>query len=131
MDLKSKRLLKEVSISLRILAESVFVKLQNTPVSFKITSGLRSEEEQMELFLKGNSPCDGVKYKSKHQSGNAIDFMASYEGKDTFDDIEYYYYIARNFEIEALNFGFNIKWGGWFKKKNGQRFIDGMHIELA
>src|SRR3990170_7332349 len=33
----------------------------------------RSDEEQMRMFLKGLSKCDGVKIISAHQSGRAID----------------------------------------------------------
>lgn len=35
--------------------------------------GLRTEQEQFELFKSGVSKCDGIKKQSAHQKGNALD----------------------------------------------------------
>ncbi len=41
----------------------------------------RSDEEQMHLFQEGKSKCDGIKNRSKHQSGCAMDIYFAEEGK--------------------------------------------------
>ena len=58
-----------------------------TPVDFGVikNGGYRTEEEQKELFNKGVSQCDGHIYKSKHQSGLAIDIVPYVNGKYTWD----------------------------------------------
>lgn len=42
--------------------------------------GLRSKEEQFEIFLQGNSKLDGKNKVSKHQKGEALDIIPV-EGK--------------------------------------------------
>jgi hypothetical protein len=41
----------------------------------------RSDEEQMRLFVKNLSKCDGIKIKSKHQTGRAADIYFIEENK--------------------------------------------------
>ena len=37
--------------------------------------GVRTVEQQRDIFLDGNSKCDGTNKKSYHQSGNALDVI--------------------------------------------------------
>ena len=41
----------------------------------------RSDEEQNRLFKEGKSKCDGIKNRSKHQSGCAMDIYFIEDGK--------------------------------------------------
>jgi len=41
----------------------------------------RSDEEQMHLFQEGRSKCDGIKVRSKHQTGRAADIYFVDNGK--------------------------------------------------
>jgi peptidoglycan L-alanyl-D-glutamate endopeptidase CwlK len=128
---KDEQILSKVNNDLGIILRAVhsYLEKNNSPVSFKITEGFRSVEKQNEYFKKGASLCDGIKTMSPHQKGLAVDIMATYEGEGTFD-IEYYYYIASLIEKEAYDKGIKLKWGGFFKRPNGKRFIDGCHFEV-
>lgn len=54
-----------------------------TPIDFTVLNNgaLRTAEMQNELYKKGNSQLDGYKYKSKHQSGLAVDIVPWVDGK--------------------------------------------------
>lgn len=61
--------------------------IKNSPVDFGIpsTGGLRTAEQQAQLFKEGKSKADGVHNKSKHQKKNdgychALDFYAYVNG---------------------------------------------------
>lgn len=41
----------------------------------------RSDEEQMHLYQEGKSKCDGIKIKSQHQFGKAMDIYFVEKGK--------------------------------------------------
>jgi len=58
-----------------------------TPIDFTVLSNgaLRTPELQNSLFKKGYSQLDGYKYKSKHQSGLAIDIVPWVNGAPTWD----------------------------------------------
>ncbi len=126
----SKRSLKNlntVDSKLQLLAHEV---LKITPYDFAITEGLRTTERQQELF-KQNTPnkiitkCDGIKNKSKHQLGKAIDIMVYDEhGAGTWEE-KYYKEVALIFKQKAKELNINIKCGADFKN-----FFDGPHIEL-
>jgi len=47
--------------------------------------GKRTKEEQKKLYDDKKSKCDGVKKKSYHQSGNAVDVVAYVNGNYTYD----------------------------------------------
>jgi len=63
--------------------------IKNSPIDFGVPSsgGLRTAEQQRELFMDAKSKCDGYKSKSYHQSGNALDFYAYVNGKASWDKI--------------------------------------------
>ncbi len=66
----------------------------------------RSDEEQMHLFQEGKSKCDGIKNRSKHQLGCAMDIYFIEEGK-----------------IVPPNMGFDHwhdRWEGW----GGEKMIE-------
>ena len=107
---------------------------------FGISCGLRTPEEQWELYMKGRitSPsgyqisnpaevvtnCDGILIKSNHQSGNALDFYAYVDGKTNYEPSNLAL-VATCFFAAAEELGLSIKWGG-----NFFTMADGPHIEI-
>lgn len=57
--------------------------LRETPIDFGVAwmGGIRTNEQQYELFKKGASKADGFKNKSAHQSGLAVDLLPYINGK--------------------------------------------------
>ena len=127
----SKRSLKNlntVDSKLQLLANEV---LKITPYDFAITEGLRTLERQQKLFKQNTSnkiitKCDGIKNKSKHQLGKAIDIMVYDEhGAGTWEE-KYYKEVALIFKQKAKELNINISWGGDWKS-----FKDYPHFELV
>lgn len=119
---KSLEKLNKVNQKLKYLAEEV-IKISS--IDFGIVEGLRDLETQQKYFQEKKSKCDGVKNKSKHQDGLAIDIVCFNEnGKATYEK-EYYYYIAGLFEAKAKELNIEIQWGGWWKS-----IVDYPHFEL-
>jgi len=91
--------------------------------------GVRTSDEQHDIFKAGNSKCDGYNVKSYHQSGNAIDIIpvvGSYENRKAMN------YFARNMLITWQEMLMNgeakgvMVWGGTFGKKGW----DAPHYEV-
>ena len=118
---KSLDMLDGVDPQLKLLATEV---LKISP--FDITSGYRTVEEQMKMYQNKVSKCDGIKNKSKHQEGKAIDIMVYDEnGKGTWNE-KYYLQMAGVFKSTANRLNIQIKWGGDFKS-----IVDMPHYELV
>lgn len=120
---------------------------------FSIISGIRTLEEQQELFMLGKSKLDGVNQKSKHQgrpdeSGNivsfAVDIMPWKKGTNAFsgdekDDRRFYMLMGmvkavaeRLYEEGKITHGvrFGLDWDGDDTFKD-QTFDDLPHLELV
>ena len=95
--------------------------------------GKRTTLEQQKLFAKKASKCDGVKRKSYHQSGNAVDIFCYVNGAVTYDQ-RYYFMLAHHILITARRLGHsNLRWGGDWDKDwdfDDQKFNDLCHFEL-
>jgi len=117
------------------LGALVHCVLANSKYEFRIpsTGGLRTSEEQNELFNKGWSKLDGYNKKSYHQSGYAIDIALyddhglCYKCKHKYENIassfKTYFDIFKNLGIFPENS--KIIWGGDWKN-----FIDLPHFEI-
>jgi hypothetical protein len=138
-----------VDEKLQILACKV---IEITPVDFAITSGLRTLEEQQELFKQGKSKCDGIIKKSKHQEGKAIDICPVIDGKLDYGAIGELFFLNGLFYAKAKElkevydtkkmYGLDcdIKGGldiilrlGALWDENSiknNKFLDGYHIEV-
>lgn len=92
------------------------------------TGGKRTAEMQYDIFLTGNSKCDGYKKKSYHQSGLAIDLVPYINGAYTWNNGFAFLSIAK----EALKLwsemveagedqGYYLHWGGYW----GDKDLDG------
>ena len=115
---RSKDNLVGVKEPLQILFKTA---ITDSPYDFVITDGLRTLEEQTLYFKTGKSK----NMKSKHLTGDAVDFAAIDEdGKVTWD-AKYYKPIATHIKKVAKDLGINITWGGDWKK-----VIDMPHVQL-
>ena len=110
--------------------------IQISVIDFGIPSdgGVRTERRQSELFLSGKSKADGVRNKSNHQSGNALDFYAYVDGAASWDH-DHLAMVACAFLQAATLLGVSLNWGGLWsstKKINGIPYgWDMAHIELG
>ena len=122
--------------------------IAHTKTDFGVICGLRTIEEQRELFNKGASKT----MKSKHIEGNALDLMA-YVGSRASWEIKLYFDIADAVKQAATDVGVKMRWGAswhindireWdgtmeeaynayvdLRRSQGKSpFIDGPHFEL-
>jgi peptidoglycan L-alanyl-D-glutamate endopeptidase CwlK len=109
------------------LIEIAGVAIELTIVDFGIpsTGGIRTQEEQYQLFCDGKSKCDGDIRKSYHQTGRALDFYAYTNGKASWDVGELAM-VATAFLQAASILGYKLNWGGLWKS-----FRDMPHVQLA
>ena len=95
--------------------------------------GLRTSEEQKEIFNSGASKCDGYNKKSYHQTGNAIDiviYSGSIKGMYNSKKLEYIGEIGKQIFFDMKQEGklgdYVAEWGG-----NWKRFVDKPHWQLV
>lgn len=116
----------------------VFYETQKR-TSYKIhvgyLGGRRNAEQQNGLYLKKKSTKDGYNKRSKHQFGDALDFVIYSAGKAVWraDDYEEVWF---TFLEVAAEFGVDIRWGGdWnmngirVDKDPKERLLDCGHVE--
>lgn len=110
--------------------------IKNCPVDFTITEGVRTKQQQRELYDQGRTKpgnivtnADGVRNKSNHQAksdgyGHAVDLYPYYDRSVQVNDAESLKIIAAHIKTVANQLGISIKWGGdW-------TFKDYPHFEL-
>ena len=92
-------------------------------VDFWVNEGLRSTETQQRYFKEGTTKCDGIKNKSKHQLGRAIDVY--YVGwKRDAEDQQKWKELIDTFKLAGKQLGIKLEFGydwGW----------DNPHIQLV
>lgn len=90
--------------------------LEITVIDFGIPEhgGLRTAEEQLQLFLRSASKADGTRFLSKHQSGLALDFYAYVDGKASWHPGHLAMVAAAHLQA-AREFGYKLTWGGFWK----------------
>jgi len=88
---------------------------------FHITCGLRTVEEQAELFSEGKSRT----MNSRHLTGHAVDFVVARAGGGVSYDHADMAACAAIFKQAAAELKIPIEWGGDWKS-----FVDTPHIEL-
>jgi len=113
--------------------------LSRSPIDFGIAfmGGLRTAEKQNELFKAGVSKCDGYDKKSRHQFGEALDFIPYVGGQYLLPSVyhnKYYFIIfgviySASIELNIpVRFGAN--WDGDEIWIDDQDFDDYPHVEL-
>jgi len=79
--------------------------------------GIRTAEEQYQLFLDGKSRADGTNNLSYHQSGKALDFFAFVDGEASWHP-GHLAMVAAAFLQAGAEFGYKLTWGGlWLPVK--------------
>lgn len=86
--------------------------------------GLRTAEDQHQLYLDDKSKCDGIELKSRHQSGKALDFYAYVDGAASWNE-HHLTQVAAAFLQAASELGYALRWGGHWKN-----FRDMPHVQL-
>jgi len=121
---KSKQRMSGVNSRLQDVASRA---IEITAIDFGIpkTGGLRSSAVQLALYKNGVSKADGVRHKSKHQDGQALDVFAYVDGKASWE-VEHLAQVAAAFMQAAIELNVKIKWGGFFKS-----FTDMPHFEIV
>lgn len=95
---------------------------------FRITSALRSAEEQEMLFRAGKTP---LRSGSKHQLGLAVDLaILSRDRAVAYWDLDRYAVLHETMQsafafLDAASFGYALTWGGMWHSR------DATHWELA
>lgn len=107
-----------------------------SPIDFGIPKhgGIRTVTEQNILFNDGLSKCDGYNLKSKHQSGNALDFYAFVDGKASWDKV--HLAMVASAILTSANelkkrgeINIDLRWGGTFNSDTFDGW-DMPHIEV-
>ena len=100
-------------------------------VDLTITDGFRTVEDQRKLYAQGRSRkgnivtnTDGVKKKSYHQSGKAVDFIP-YPFKG-WNDLESFKKVGEELKFCADFLGFKCSYGG-----NWNSFKDYPHFQIS
>jgi len=108
------------------LIEVSDLAIQITKIDFGIPTfaGLRSAEQQNQLYMMGKSKADGYKKISNHQRGRAIDFYAYVDGQGSWKHL-HLSMIACAFLQAGSQLGYSLEWGGNFRS-----FLDMPHIQL-
>ena len=94
--------------------------IKNSPHDFAITQGLRTPEQQKQLFDRGASRT----LMSRHLTGHAVDIAIIKDGKAVWD-FKLYQEVADHVKKVAAAMGVALVWGGDWR---GLR--DGVHYEL-
>jgi peptidoglycan L-alanyl-D-glutamate endopeptidase CwlK len=111
--------------------------IEDSPIDFTITSGVRSTEDQQALYAQGRTKpgvivtnTDGVNKKSNHQAkadgyGHAVDLYPCLDGKVEVNAVKELAVIASHILDTAKQLGVSVEWGG-----NWKTLKDYPHFEL-
>lgn len=130
---KSLAQLDTVDPRLKALAIQV---LSVSPIDFTIVQGRRTVAQSAQNIKNGTSFLSDPS-KSKHVTGEAIDFAPYVNGKLDWDDREKFWTIAKLFKQEAEKMGIKVRLGadwngnGSYKDEVTRGVFDGGHIELV
>lgn len=130
---KSLAQLDTVDPRLKALAIQV---LSISPIDFTIVQGRRTVAQSAQNIKNGTSFLSDPS-KSKHVTGEAIDFAPYVNGKLDWDDREKFWTIAKLFKQEAEKMGIKVRLGadwngsGSYKDEVQRGTFDGGHVELV
>lgn len=126
------------------LARCVRFAIHVTAQDFSVHDGLRTANEQAELFARGASTLDGVNKISRHQTGHAVDLVPYVNGRLRWE-WDLIFPIADAMKDAGDAIGVPLRWGGTWgritgrteparalyeRNENNSRFRDGPHFEL-
>lgn len=97
------------------------IELSKIDIGVLSTGGLRTAEQQNEIFKLGNSKLDGFKKKSYHQSGLAIDFVPYVNSRYTWSNKWSFLEIKKAVDKawkDILHSDYYLHWGGYWGAKD-------------
>ncbi len=103
------------------LVKVVKYAIEVTTVDFGVICGMRTIEEQEELFKSGASQT----MKSKHLEGNAVDLMAYINGRGTWE-LNVYDEVAEAMRLSAIEHDISIRWGACWNVRDLRDWDDSM-----
>ncbi|MBA87718.1 MAG: hypothetical protein CMB16_00420 [Euryarchaeota archaeon] len=103
------------------LVKVVKYAIEVTTVDFGVICGMRTIEEQEELFKSGASQT----MKSKHLEGNAVDLMAYINGRGTWE-LNVYDEVAEAMRLSAIEHDIPIRWGACWNVRDLRDWDDSM-----
>jgi len=117
------------------LVNLVRLAIERTPVDFGVAwmGGMRTPEEQNQLFKDGYSTKDGYEKLSKHQFGEAVDLQV-FVGGSAVQSEKMQYIVAGVMFSCAAELGITLRWGGDWNMNSDIRdnvFNDLYHFELV
>lgn len=120
-----------------ILVEIIEEAISVSPIDFGIPKdgGFRTTQRQQQLYAQGRTVpgrkitrADGIRYKSYHQSGNAVDVYAYVNKKASWEKV-HMGIIAGVIIAVGRSRGVEIEWGGTFGSKTFEGW-DSAHFQL-
>lgn len=116
------------------LVKVVRLAIKRTPVDFGVAwlGGIRTPEEQNQLFKDGYSKCDGYEKLSRHQFGEAVDLQV-FVGGSSVQSEKMQCIVAGVMASCASELNVKIRWGGDWDQDGDIRdnvFNDIYHFEL-
>ena len=109
------------------------LKISKVDFGIPVHGGIRTKEEQNQLFRDKKSKADGYVKESRHQSGEAVDFYAYVDGKASWHE-DHLAMVACAFLQSAAILKIPVNWGGLWKSNKTTNGIpygwDMAHIEL-
>ncbi|URC22474.1 L-alanyl-D-glutamate peptidase [Serratia phage vB_SmaM-Kamaji] len=130
------RSLKELATVKPALQKLAHRALELSPHDFTIVQGIRTVAQSAQNIANGTSFLKDPS-KSKHVTGDAIDFAPLKDGKIDWNDLDRFQDVAMAFFKASEELNIPIIWGGWWKGPKDYRetikrgSYDGGHIELA
>lgn len=130
----SERSLKRLEGVEEDLAKVVRLAIMRTPVDFGVAwlGGMRTPEEQNQLYKDGYSKCDGYEKLSKHQFGEAVDLQV-FVGGSAVQNERMQCIVAGVMFACATELGVTLRWGLDWDQDGDIRdnvFNDIYHFEL-
>lgn len=119
------------------LVRLMLASIEDTPIDFTITEGVRTAEKQRQYYNQGRTTkgiivtnLDGIKKKSNHQIktdgyGHAVDLYAYHSGSVQVNDNKSLKVISDHIKKKAKELNISITWGGDWTKP-----YDPPHFEL-
>jgi peptidoglycan L-alanyl-D-glutamate endopeptidase CwlK len=120
---RSKSVLAGVDNRLQEIANEA-INTTKVDFGFPKNGGMRTREEQFQLYKDGKSNADGYVNLSHHQTGRALDFFAFVDGKANWDEYNLAM-VAAAFLQAASMLGYKLTWGGLWKN-----FQDYPHVQV-
>ena len=100
------------------------LEISNVDFGIPEHGGIRTAEQQSELFARKLSKCDGWAKMSAHQSGKAFDVYAYVDGKASWDSHHLTQVAVAVLQASCM-LNYKLEWGGLWTT-----FLDMPHFQL-